>query len=531
MKKIITTTRLILASFILVLGFQIYPLSIAGAIPDIEEKGTKSKSFSNDPFTKLEKKAAKILKINDVFVETDPERSGNEPSIAAHPYNPHIVLAFDRGRIELEEGALDRTCDLYRSDDGGKTWTFITEAKLPENHIHCTDPVIRWAPNDGADIAKSVRAYALYMVQREDFSSNIVMSYSDDAGLTWSDPVNAIEGNDFDKIPDKPWMTAFYNFPDKKNSGNNDRVYVVSMLFSGELPEFPELNPPGDCQVVFSKSIDGGKTFPNSNSPTLLAESENCVPRMEGPIIAGGPDNSVLVCWYNSEITTFSDEFDIKCKTSTDGGESFGNEITVVDDAGELPFWKCPDQQYHRVFAAMMPSLEITPDGVAHMAYSKDLTPGDSDGDCGDIFYTKSAFPWNEWPITEDHQKVNDDTTETFQGFVTMTSKKIGKDSTLALAWEDDRNSVDAGEPNIIYDIYSATIDSSGNISPNMRLSDSSSYSDFVFIADYFDISVHRSVSEKTAYVIWTDRRDKSDIFDLEDDVAIDKIKFPNIVK
>ena len=51
------------------------------------------------------------------------------------------------------------------------------------------------------------------------------------------------------------------------------------------------------------------------------------------------------------------------------------------------------------------------------------------------------------------------------------------------------------------------------------------------FIADYFDISVHRSVSEKTAYVIWTDRRDKSDIFDLEDDVAIDKIKFPNIVK
>ncbi|HXV88560.1 MAG TPA: hypothetical protein VD710_05645 [Nitrososphaeraceae archaeon] len=62
-------------------------------------------------------------------------------------------------------------------------------------------------------------------------------------------------------------------------------------------------------------------------------------------------------------------------------------------------------------------------------------------------------------------------------------------------------------------------------------MSDTSSYSDFIFIADYFDITVHRSVSEKIAYVIWTDRRDKSDEFDLEDDLAVDTIKIPNVVK
>lgn len=54
-------------------------------------------------------------------------------------------------------------------------------------------------------------------------------------------------------------------------------------------------------------------------------------------------------------------------------------------------------------------------------------------------------------------------------------------------------------------------------------MSDASSASDFTFIADYFDLSVHRSVDQNKAYVDWTDRRDKSSIFDPEDDVAIDK--------
>jgi hypothetical protein len=62
-------------------------------------------------------------------------------------------------------------------------------------------------------------------------------------------------------------------------------------------------------------------------------------------------------------------------------------------------------------------------------------------------------------------------------------------------------------------------------------VSDESSYSDFIFIADYFDITVHRLVGDKIAYVTWTDRRDKSSEFDLEDDVAVDTIKIPNVIK
>jgi hypothetical protein len=490
----------------------------------------RNKSFASDPFTTFDKKITKFEKPNDVFIETDPERSAGEPSISAHPSDPNMVLAFERGRIEGFDSSTDRTCDLYRSTDGAKTWSSRVESIIPSNDDGCTDPLIRWAPDDGADLDKSVRAYELYMGLRET-SSDILVSHSDDNGLTWSDPVIAITGTDDVNIPDKPWMTTFYNFPDKKNAENNDRVYVVSMKFFGELPDNPEENPDGNCQVVFSKSIDGGESFPNSDSPTILAESVDCVPRMEGPIIAGGADNSLLVCWYNSEITTFSDLFDIRCKTSLDGGDTFSDEFTVVDDAGELPFWKCPNLSYHRVHGAMLPSLEITPDGVAHMVYTADPSPGDTDGECGDIYYAKSPFPWHEWAPTEDHQRVNDDSTDTFQGFATITSKRIGIDSTLVVAWEDDRNSIETGKPNSLYDIYAAIIDKNGNISPNKRVSDESSYSDFIFIADYFDITVHRLVGDKIAYVTWTDRRDKSSEFDLEDDVAVDTIKIPNVIK
>ena len=71
--------------------------------------------------------------------------------------------------------------------------------------------------------------------------------------------------------------------------------------------------------------------------------------------------------------------------------KTFSNEITAVDDRNEVPYWKCPDQSYHRVFPAMT-SIEITPNGVAHMVYSADPTPGDSDGECADIYYAKSDF-------------------------------------------------------------------------------------------------------------------------------------------
>ena len=111
------------------------------------------------------------------------------------------------------------------------------------------------------------------------------------------------------------------------------------------------------------------------------------------------------------------------------------------------------------------------------MVYSAGPTPGNSDGECGDIFYAKSLFPWGHCCIQQRSQKrVNDRYyCNISRGYtsVHMTSKKIGKNSIIVVAWEDDRNSAEIGEPNLIYDIYLGTIDKAGNVSPNLSLSDS----------------------------------------------------------
>jgi len=43
-------------------------------------------------------KQPKIL--DDGFVDTDPIRSGNEPGIAAHPYDPTLLLAFHKAGLK-----------------------------------------------------------------------------------------------------------------------------------------------------------------------------------------------------------------------------------------------------------------------------------------------------------------------------------------------------------------------------------------------------------------------------------------------
>jgi hypothetical protein len=70
--------------------------------------------------------------------------------------------------------------------------------------------------------------------------------------------------------------------------------------------------------------------------------------------------------------------------------------------------------------------------------------------------------------------------------------------------------------PNLYYDIFSAKkgLGSSGWF-PNQRVSDMTSIVDFVFIGDYFDLAAN----DQFVFGIWTDRRDKTDIFDFEDDV------------
>ena len=123
-----TTSTVIFTSILFIIGMQISPLSVASAISDFEDSDDKQpnmlpkthhdKSLNDDPFAKLLQKSIKSDKSNDIFIETDPVRSANEPSIAAHPYDPNIVLAFEGKEVPVRIGKIKKANLVWSEKNG-----------------------------------------------------------------------------------------------------------------------------------------------------------------------------------------------------------------------------------------------------------------------------------------------------------------------------------------------------------------------------------------------------------------------------
>lgn len=439
-------------------------------------------------------------------VQTDNLVSGgggvheNEPSIAVNPQEPTKVVA---GMHYIRGNTVH--CAAFWSTDGGATWSkrpiFM---RLLQRTDSCADPVVRWSP-DGTTV---------YFVYMSFGSGAIVVSRSSNNGGTWSGPVVAIRGQGFD-FPDKPWV-GVHAF-DTTQAG---WVYVTTTNFRGN----------GDCDIVFSASSDKAATFPQADSPTILASSSpssvdcNNPVVLQGSNITGGTGGNVLACWYNSKADGWlSGAFDIKCRSSTDHGATWGAEVTAVSNLQfELPFWMCPTLNYYRLWGAMFPQVRIASDGSAHMAFTKDPTSGAADGECGDVVYIRSVGPpyssWTDAPVTISS---GSNTNTTAQNYATISIEGHSGSPGYALyvAWVDQRLSPN-GVPNLNYDIFDAVSTNGGvNWGLNSRRTSASSLTDFVFIGDYIDSTSTVTPSLIRTNSIWTDRRDKTSILDFEDDV------------
>lgn len=454
--------------------------------------------------------------LQDRPVGTNPITDENEPSIAAKPNSTSTVIA-------ASHDLPNAPCAAYRSTDGGGTWTKSFLPLLLASDV-CSDPVVRWAPDGG-------RVYAIYMSIRGDFSTaDIVVSSSTNNGASWGTPVVAIAGS-ASKFPDKPWGDV-HTFESGTNAKN--KLYVTATLFNSD----------GSIDIGFSRSTNGGSTFPDSGAPFLLASESANVLQGSRPI--GGKSytsasGDVLVCWYNSNADSWlSGSFSIRCRSSGTYGStlaSFGAETIAVDNTPfalfETPYWLGPFSQNHRWWGSMFPSMIISNDGSAHLAYTADPVAGSDDSEDGNIYYIKSpGAPYTGWtPPT----MLNDGWDYKAQGYVSITSKKLSSDGSVLYAdWEDHRNSpwynappgFDCGSAveNCFYDIYSDQ--TSPAWSWDTRVTDVSSMSDYIFVGDYKDTSTSRSTSsaQQKVHTIWTDRSDKVSIFDLEDDVYSDRV-------
>jgi hypothetical protein len=432
----------------------------------------------------------------DVPVSAKERIHENEPSMAVHPAAPRAVAAFHHIPSD--------PCYFATSKNAGASWGNAIPLPLTRANDFCSDPVVRVSP-DGAWF------YIAYMSIHPDFTSDIAV-FRVKGDLTQTNgPFVAIAGNRRDLF-DKPWLDV-HSFA--TDAAQVHKVYVSVTAFRGN----------GKCDIVFSRGGQYGTSWPIAGSPLVLATSggfcgDPFVVQGSRPI--GGPGANVLACWYNSERDGWGPggggpHFSIRCRNSADSGQSFGPEVRAARSLRwEVPFWTCPNSDLHRAWGSMFPSLAVGPDGSAHVVFTHDPTPGDGDGECGDVLYVSSpAPPYDKWtqPITVASGA------NSYQGYATIGATAVAGGCRLDVFHNDHRLSPPGS--NLLYDVFHRQSDDCGATWGNpQRITDASSLSDFIFIGDYIDTASNASF----VHVIWTDRRDKASIFDFEDDVFADRL-------
>ncbi len=231
------------------------------------------------------------------------------------------------------------TSGVYTSSDGGTSWTnrglLDDQASWKASRLVSDgDPVIMYGPQPtaggGFSYAAGARAYYATLASYKDnvgpYPANkapefLAISFSDDNGITWSDPVIATPNHPVN-FNDKEWIAADDN-PDSPYFG---RLYMSwtqfrSNTFSGN----------GNEPINAVYSADGGRTFsaPRQLSPAGNNGTGN---GRQGSYVVTGPDGSVYVAFEQGSNQVVA--------ISRDGGVSYGRPATigpVTDIADPIP--------------------------------------------------------------------------------------------------------------------------------------------------------------------------------------------------
>ncbi len=390
-------------------------------------------------------RATKSKKLKDVGIGVHPTKHENEPTVAANPTDKKFLVAGSH--FFGPPAPFTNRCVAYRSSNHGATWS----APFAMPHLsplsECSDPVLAYAP-DGS------RVYYAYMDIKEIFTFpppvftidlDIVVSYSDDNGATWTGPIVALNGaptvitfSPFSITPgfdyDKPWIGAHVD------QDQSDWVYVSATRFDNA--------PPFNCHIAFARS--GSQSAASSWGPAALLDSSvggcGSPTVVQGSRPAGGLGGDVLVAWYNSGTDGWlMGSFQIRTRRSSNNGASFAAIVTAATDSFELPFWLGPFAFYHRWWGGMFPDVEIDARGDAHIIYTHDpqanplMVPGIPGGvsataEDGDVRYVTSLGPpYTAWttPLT-----VNDDGLVRAQGYAALDTQHANH---VNVIWEDHR--------------------------------------------------------------------------------------------
>src|SRR5262245_12149312 len=159
---------------------------------------------------------AKAPKQKDVEIGDNPTSTENQPAIASNPKDKQKLVGGSDFAAPLTPST--NRCVAYRSSDNGTTWTApFTMPQLSDSSV-CADPVLSYAP-DGS------RVFYAYMDMKQNNDWDIVVSYSDDDGQSWTGPIIALDAQP-GFLYDKPWIAAHVD------NNESNWVYVTATQFS-----------------------------------------------------------------------------------------------------------------------------------------------------------------------------------------------------------------------------------------------------------------------------------------------------------
>lgn len=301
-----------------------------------------------------------------------------EPSIFINPKNIQNIVA---GSV------MD---NVHTSFDGGKTWK---TNKLKSTLGVYGDPCIT------ADFKGNFYYFHLanpdgmaYSGKR--FLESMVVQKSTDGGKNWTKGI-AIGKNNFPKQQDKEWTVV---------NSNNNEIYLTWTEFD----KYGSSDSKHRSRILFSKSIDGAKTWSNV---VVLSELEGDAldddGTVEGAVPALGTKGEIYVSWsFNHKIY-----FD---KSLDDGKTWLTNDVVICEQPGG---WNFNVPGLSRVNGMPITCVDTSNSkykGTIYINFSDQRNGKDNT----DIFLTKSADGGATWSTPK---KVNNDQTKTHQFFTWMS--------------------------------------------------------------------------------------------------------------
>lgn len=297
----------------------------------------------------------------------------NSPALRADPTKPSFVVLANR----LDNP--DFGCTLHLSGDGGRGWIPVKPVpKLPVGVDSC------YAPEVAFDRGGLLYYLFVGLAGSGNAPSGAYLVTSGDRGRTFTEPRRILG-------PERYTIRMAID----PTVGTKGRLHLV-WLEAGSDPPLGGLGPPPN-PLMSSWSDDGGRTF---STPVRLSNPQR---RVVAPALALGRDHAVHVLYYDLEDDArdyqglagpvWDGGWSLHLASSTDGGETFGEPVTVDDDL-------VPGERVMLIYTMPAPALAVGPSGAVYAAWS-DARNGDRD-----VFVRRSADGGRQW---DPPARLNDD--------------------------------------------------------------------------------------------------------------------------